>query len=615
MPGMGTTIGTNNPTIVAAFHAALLHQGIVVVAILALLAIAWNVLRASQLRRASLLEPAAASAAASAPVAVEPPGRRLLRISFASLWILDGLLQGQSAMPLGMTSQVVQPAAATSPLWLQHLVSSGVTIWNNHPIEAAASAVWIQIGLGLWLLVAPRGGWSRLGGLASAGWGALVWVFGEAFGGIFAPGATWMFGAPGAVVFYVVAGLLVALPEPAWRARRLGRLVLAGMGAYFIGMAVLQAWPGRGFWHGRVGHANALGALADMAGAMAQTSQPHVLSSLLRSFSSFDAAHGWGVNLFVVVALAAIGLGLASGRSALARYAVIAGAVLCLADWVLVQDLGFFGGVGTDPNSMIPIVLVLASGYVATTRVPVTADEPGVLVALPVSTRSLRDRVRANPVYAFRSLASLGAVAIALLGAAPMAAASVNHVADPIISQAIDGTPNVVDFPAPSFTLTDQNGKAVSLSDLRGKVVAMTFLDPVCTSDCPIIAQEFKQADAMLGSAASKVELVAVVANPIYRSTAVIRAFDRAEGLTHLANWLFLTGSLPELRRAWSEYSIQLAVEPGGSMVAHSDLAYVIDATGHTRDALSTNPGAATSSMRSSFSGVLTSVIRKAMAR
>ena len=30
----------------------------------------------------------------------------------------------------------------------------------------------------------------------------------------------------------------------------------------------------------------------------------------------------------------------------------------------------------------------------------------------------------------------------------------------------------------------------------------------------------------------------------IYRSTAVIKAFDLQEGLNHMGNWLFLTGSL-----------------------------------------------------------------------
>ena len=83
-------------------------------------------------------------------------------------------------------------------------------------MQAGASAVWIQVGIGIWLIVAARGPLSRLAGLVSVGWGLVVWVFGEAFGGIFAPGLTWLFGAPGAVLIYAVAGALIALPERAW---------------------------------------------------------------------------------------------------------------------------------------------------------------------------------------------------------------------------------------------------------------------------------------------------------------------------------------------------------------------------------------------------------------
>ena len=60
-------------------------------------------------------------------------------------------------------------------------------------------------------------------GGVSAGWGLVVWVFGEAFGGIFGHGSSWLFGSPGAALFYVVAGVLVSLPDLAWERPRLGR--------------------------------------------------------------------------------------------------------------------------------------------------------------------------------------------------------------------------------------------------------------------------------------------------------------------------------------------------------------------------------------------------------
>lgn len=613
MPGMGSPLQTDNSTVVAAFESALVHQGLVVLAILAVLALAWNGLRAVQLRRAmSGTGSGVASVVATMP-SPEPAARRLLRVAFGLLWIFDGVLQGQSAMPLGMTAQVVQPAARSSPSWVQHLVGAGVTIWNDHPVHAAASVVWIQIGIGLWLLVAPRGNWSRLAGLASAGWGSIVWIFGEAFGGIFAPGLTWLFGAPGAVIFYFAAGLCVALPERYFASPRLGRTILAAVGAFFAGMAVLQAWPGRGFWQGRVGRHSMPGTLVAMVRSMSATSQPHLLASLVADFGAFDEAHGFAVNLFVVVALGAIGCGLLGGWPRGVRVAVIAAVVLCGADWVLVEDLGVVGGVGTDPNSMVPMALVIVVGYLAMTRVPAGAEAPRTLPADPGGLASWWAALIASPTYAFRSLAALGAIAITVLGAAPMAAASVNPTADPIVSQAIDGTAYVTDVPARPFHLVDQHGRPVTLASFRGKAVALTFLDPVCTSDCPVIAQELREADAMLGAASKHVDFVAVVANPLYRSVATARAFDAAEGLEHLANWFYLTGSLPELEQAWGRYGIQLAVEPGGAMVAHSDLAYVIDATGHTRDVLDTNPGPGTSSSRSSFAGVLASTIRKVL--
>ena len=51
--------------------------------------------------------------------------------------------------------------------------------------------------------------------------------------------------------------------------------------------------------------------------------------------------------------------------------------MLCLADWVLVEDFGFFGGLGTDPNSMIPLALLGVAGYLALTRAPDPATVPG----------------------------------------------------------------------------------------------------------------------------------------------------------------------------------------------------------------------------------------------
>ncbi len=129
----------------------------------------------------------------------------------------------------------------------------------------------------------------------------------------------------------------------------------------------------------------------------------------------------------------------------------------------------------------------------------------------------------------------------------------------------------------------------------------LTFLDPVCTSDCPLIAQEFRAADQILGVKSRQVELVAIVSNPVYRAVSYAQAFDRQERLTSVPNWRFLTGSLTQLRQAWRNYSVAAEIVPSGGMIAHNDVAYVIDASGHTRAELDFDPGPGTTSSVSSF--------------
>jgi cytochrome oxidase Cu insertion factor (SCO1/SenC/PrrC family) len=605
VPGMNSGLNVSDPTVVAAFRSALLHQGLIALLIFIVVGLAWLGLRE--------FRPRSASATGTVPDAIpaEPTWRQVLRVGFGILWLFDGILQAQPKMAVGLPSQVIEPIAATSPHWVQQVVNWAGTAWSYHPLQAGAAAVWIQVGLGIWLLVAVRGPLSRLAGLVALGWGLVVWIFGESFGGIFAPGLTWLFGAPGAVLLYAIAGALIALPESAWRSRLPSRLLLPGVGVFLVGMAVLQAWPGRGFWQGTA-HGKP-SALAAMTASMAPTPQPHLLSSWITAFTGFDEANGFAVNLFVVIVLAVIGLTFLSNRPQLIRPALIAFAILSLADWVLIEDFGFFGGLGTDPNSMIPFILFATAGYLALVAAPEPAAAPDGVAADSVPARlagwQSRLRVMLTPgslaSASVGSVAAVGAIGIIILGAVPMAAAQASPVADTILAQAVDGADAPLNFAASPFQLTDQSGHHVSLASLRGKVVLLTFLDPVCTSDCPLIAQEFKQAGQLLKSSSKRVELVAIVANPVDYSLGYTQAFDRQEGLTGVRNWLYLTGSLTQLEQVWRDYGIAADIEPAGAMIGHTEITFAIDQHGRVRYEMGFDPGPGTAATESSFAAEL----------
>ncbi|HEV8221561.1 MAG TPA: SCO family protein [Streptosporangiaceae bacterium] len=665
MPGMSTNLGNGNAVLIAAFRDALLHQGFLIVLVFAVLGLALVSIR--EVRRplpprvtggtgtAGAGQPGPAQAAAAAPrpraglglrlrIAArklsgtpgepEPRWRAVLRIGFGLLWIIDGLLQAQPAM-VGLPTQVITPESAESPAWVRSIVDWGTASWTFHPVQAAAAAVWIQLGIGVWMLAVRRGRWSQAAGLAGAAWGLVVWVFGEAFGNVFAPAQSFLTGAPGAALLYVVAGALIALPARAWASARLGRWLLAGSGVFLVGMAVLQAWPGRGFWSGD-------GPLTGMIGEMSETSQPRPLASLVESFGRVVAAHGFAVNLVAVIVLAAAGLGLLSARPRLVRPAMLAAVALCAVDWVLVQDTGVLGGLGTDPNSMIPVALLIIAACLAWTANSAGAPVPA---STPASTGTIFPNYGSVPAGAAaagepgrgaeqgkprrrtwrrrlalallavdgRSVAAAGALGITLLGAFPLAAAAADRSADPLIARALNGPVTQENFPAKPFELATADGRTVSLASLRGKTVLLTFLDPVCTTDCPLIAQQFRTADELLGSRSKQVELVAIAANPAYYSPGALRAFDRQEGMDQVPNWTFLTGSLPQLRKAWHDYFFSASLVPAGGMVLHSDVAYVIDPQGRVRYELNLDPGPANSATQSSFASELAAAAEAAM--
>ena len=148
------------------------------------------------------------------------------------------------------------------------------------------------------------------------------------------------------------------------------------------------------------------------------------------------------------------------------------------------------------------------------------------------------------------------------------------------------GTP--LDRPAPQFTLTDQNGTQVSLADLAGNIVILTFMDSKCTDTCPLTALEFLEAHQALGPDAAKVVFVGVNVNANFNARQDAVAFTQKNRLDQLTNWRFLTGDPGELKAVWSDYSILVEPESDSDEVDHTPGVYVIDTRGEMRWYVST---------------------------
>ena len=102
--------------------------------------------------------------------------------------------------------------------------------------------------------------------------------------------------------------------------------------------------------------------------------------------------------------------------------------------------------------------------------------------------------------------------------------------------------------PAPEFALTKQDGNRLALKDLRGKVLAITFIFASCADTCPLLTAKMAGIQNRLGSNfGPKVYFVSITVDPERDTPEILKQY--AEG--HKANsagWAFLTGTPAEIR-------------------------------------------------------------------
>ena len=111
----------------------------------------------------------------------------------------------------------------------------------------------------------------------------------------------------------------------------------------------------------------------------------------------------------------------------------------------------------------------------------------------------------------------------------------------------------VVERPAPNFTLQDAEGRTVGLADFRGKVVVLWFIYASCPDFCPLQSEKIAEIQEMANSTPMRdlVQFIAVTTDPERDTPDVLRGYGPAHGLDPV-NWVFLTGG-PERPAATRE--------------------------------------------------------------
>ncbi len=135
--------------------------------------------------------------------------------------------------------------------------------------------------------------------------------------------------------------------------------------------------------------------------------------------------------------------------------------------------------------------------------------------------------------------------------------------------------------PAPDFALTPTDGARVSLVDLRGKVVVVTFIYTTCADTCPLLTAKLVGIQRQLDTDGARVRFVAITVDPKKDTPAALRRYAEGHG-AKAPGWIFLTGTEGEIGEVARRYGIYVKKRPGGD-VDHTFLTSVIDGEGVLR--------------------------------
>ncbi len=182
------------------------------------------------------------------------------------------------------------------------------------------------------------------------------------------------------------------------------------------------------------------------------------------------------------------------------------------------------------------------------------------------------------------TLAVLVVIVVALAGARARGTSSSSIAPPPPASDpaGLQGT-YLGGVAAPDFRLTDQFGRAVSLSQFKGQPVILTFLYTHCPDQCPLTAEKLHVVMLNLGSAAQHVAVLAVSTDPKGDTTATALNFSKVHRMQNY--WHYLIGTHSQLSPIWSSYAVYAAPTPTttGGTVNHTTAIFIIDQQGHKR--------------------------------
>ncbi len=132
----------------------------------------------------------------------------------------------------------------------------------------------------------------------------------------------------------------------------------------------------------------------------------------------------------------------------------------------------------------------------------------------------------------------------------------------------------------PDFSLTNQQGEPLGLSDMAGKIWVADFIFTSCPTICPAMTQEMTRLQSEF--VADPVYFVSFSVDPKRDTVDVLSRYATAYGADN-RRWHFLTGDKTKIYQL-AEQGFSLAAGHNGSEILHSPRFVLVKADGNIHD-------------------------------
>jgi len=137
-------------------------------------------------------------------------------------------------------------------------------------------------------------------------------------------------------------------------------------------------------------------------------------------------------------------------------------------------------------------------------------------------------------------------------------------------------------FASQGFTLSSHEGKSVSLSDFRGKVVMVFFGFTQCPDVCPTTLSSMAQVMQRLGKDAERVQVLFITLDPERDTQQVLAAYLPQFHPSFMGLYGDLSATAV-VARDFKVFYQKAPLDKGGYTIDHATSSYLFDPTGRVR--------------------------------